>query len=260
MYRNSRVIAFISIVLSLTGCVTTGDSSSMGKDYTNEQLLVSSGNHQELVKLYKQQLLVKDDVDTRIKLVRAYIDVKDYESAIFNVQPLLNRDQVTADTYFLYGKALFGLNEKDKAREVLRHAIKLNPNHGEALNLLGVIAANSGDYIVARQRFIQARQRMFDDVTVKNNLAMVDLIEGRYESAVEKLTPLLSMANPSEKVKSNLALAYAKLGRFEQFCQLLNDSKLTKADTKEIYDQLVKIEVKEFSGPPKFLAGDSKKL
>ncbi len=261
MLRSYNLITIMMILL-LNGCSSTGNDMSTNSrhKYSNEQLLISSGNHQELIKLYKQQFLDKDSDETRMKLVRSYIETKDFESAIFYIQPLIDSEAVSADAYFLYGKAKFGLNEYDQASMALNKAIVIDPNHGEALNLLGVLAAYQNNYVLARQRFVQAREKMIDDVKIKNNLAMVDLIDGHYQAAVEKLIPLLSLPEPSVKVKSNLAFAYAKLGMFDQFERLLSDSNLTQSDTKNIFQQLIKIELKEFEGPPEFLAADSERM
>lgn len=258
MYKQVQVCLLLVSML-ITGCVA-GNSTSEKPKYTNKQLVESSGNSQELIKLYKKELLDKDTADTRVKLVSSYIDTKDYESAIFYLQPLIGSDKPNAEAYFLYGKAKFGLNEQSQAQLALQKAIQLNPNHGEALNLYGVIAAYNGDYVQARNYFVQARQRMIDDVTVKNNLAMVDLIEGKYEAAVDKLTPLLAQGTSSPKVRSNLAFAYAKLGQFSQFSQLLADAKYTSADIKQIYRELSNVELIAFEGPPDFLAGESNQL
>jgi tight adherence protein D len=258
MFKQGQLCLLLVSVL-LTGCVA-GSATTEKPKYTNKQLVESSGNSQELIKLYKKELLAKDTPETRVKLVSSYINTKDYESAIFYLQPLIGSDKPNAEAYFLYGKAKFGLNEQSQAQLALQKAIRLNPNHGEALNLYGVISAYNGDYVQARNYFVQARQRMIDDVTVKNNLAMVDLIEGKYEAAVDKLTPLLAQGNSSPKVRSNLAFAYAKLGQFTQFSQLLADAKYTSADIKQIYRELTNVELIAFEGPPDFLAGESNQL
>jgi tight adherence protein D len=260
MYKNyARLSLVATIIILLSGCVS-GSSTTEKPKYTNKQLIESSGNNQELIKLYKQELLSSDTPETRVKLVHSYIKTKDFESAIFYIQPLIGSDKPNAEAYFLYGKAKFGLNELSQAQIALQKAIQLDPNHGDALNLYGVISAYNGDYVQARKYFVQARQRMIDDVTVKNNLAMVDLIEGKYESAVDKLTPLLAQGNSSPKVRSNLAFAYAKLGQYQQFAQLLADVKITAADMKQIYQQLANVELIAFEGPPDFLAADSNQL
>ncbi|MGX9418276.1 tetratricopeptide repeat protein [Vibrio sp. WJH972] len=255
---DTRAILSILTIILLVGCTSTSDVER--PRYTNEQLLESSGNDQELIKLYKQELLVEDSVTTRLKLVHSYIQTRDFESAIFYVQPLIEGEETSADAYFLYGKAKFGLNAMTEAQRSLQKAIKLDPNHGETLNLLGVIAAYGGDYFHARSYFVKARQRMIDDVTIKNNLAMIDLIEGQYESAVEKLTPLLGQDNVSQKVKSNLAFAYAKLSLYPQFSQLLEDAKLTEVEKRQVFHELAEIELIAFEGPPDFLAGEINRL
>lgn len=248
-----KSIVWMTIVcVLLVGCVpaNTSHNNNSGKKtkYTNESLLENSGNNQELIKLYKNELKNKEDKKTRLKLVRTYILVKDYESAIFTVTPLLEKSK-NAEVYYYYGKAKYGLRMKDEAWDALQKSYALDSKNGKTLNLLGVISCDQGNYYDARVWFLKARSQLFDDVTVKNNLAMLDLIEGKYEAVIEKLSPLVVQPNSSPKVKANLAIAYAKLGRFDEFEQLLKNDRYTDADMKAIYHQLSQVEFKSSEGP-----------
>jgi tight adherence protein D len=239
----------------ITGCVSSKSLRPNATYKNNEAMLISSGNNQELIRLYKQQLGVKEDHTIRTKLVAAYIEVKDFESALFYITPLLDASPNSSRINALDGKALFGLKAWDKSEIALMKSYRTDPHNGDVLNLLGLISSYKGNYEQARDYFKSARENMYNDVTVKNNLAMIDIIEGKYQAAVEKLTTLSTTENADPKVRSNLALAYAKLGRFEAFQGLLAETKYSAEEQKEIFYQLSTVELRELEGPPDYLAG-----
>jgi tight adherence protein D len=250
-----KLVCSLISILIITGCVSSQPLIPNASYKNNEAMLISSGNNLELIRLYKQQLALKEDQATRTKLVAAYIEVKDFESALFYISPLLEANPSSARINALDGKAQFGLKAWDKAEIALTKSYQIDQHNGDVLNLLGLISSYKGNYEQARGYFKSARENMYNDVTVKNNLAMIDIIEGKYQAAVEKLTTLSAGENADPKVRSNLALAYAKLGRFEAFQGLLADTKYSEEEQKSIFYQLSTVELRELEGPPDYLAG-----
>jgi len=60
--------------------------------------------------------------------------------------------------YGLMGSAYLILQEKDKAEEIFRQAIALNPNYPHALNNLGILAADDGRIAEAEGLFLRAKE------------------------------------------------------------------------------------------------------
>ena len=248
---NGKALAVGLFSLLLCGCALNGNAPRHTSDsrYSSEQVLRTSGNHQELIKLYKTQLKEKESADVRLKLVSTYLDSKDYESALFYVEPLLKQNPPLAQAYFLAGKAHYSLGQIDDAVSLLTRAAQLDEKNGEIENLLGVAMSIRGDFDKAREWFTLARQNMYSDMVVKNNLAMLDLIEGQCIRAANRLLPLVNQENASKKVWHNLALAYAQCDMKTEFTQLLSEEKYTQKEIDAIYLQLAHAEFKQLEGP-----------
>ncbi|MGH7405074.1 MAG: O-antigen ligase family protein, partial [Candidatus Methylomirabilales bacterium] len=60
--------------------------------------------------------------------------------------------------YGLMGSVYLILQEKDKAEEIFRQAIALNPNYPHALNNLGILAADDGRIAEAEGLFLRAKE------------------------------------------------------------------------------------------------------
>ncbi|MGL5653930.1 MAG: tetratricopeptide repeat protein [Vibrio sp.] len=219
-------ILLLSLML-LTGCSSLLPLDSASKpatqnygqplEFDEEQLLIKTNNQAGLIALYKRQLQQQQNPTTRFKLAQAYFDSGDPESTLFTLAPLtsgstaLPRDEL----FFLQGRAQYQLNLAEPAHESLLAALQANPDSGKTLNLIGILYAQQGERVKARASFNRARELMFDDVTIKNNLALLDIFEQDYQSAAARLLPIYLNGQADQTVTANLALAMAQIGSYE---------------------------------------------
>tara|TARA_Y100001960_G_C14779039_1_gene885287 strand:+ start:1586 stop:2347 length:762 start_codon:yes stop_codon:yes gene_type:complete len=204
--------------LVLVGCVsTTTPDSTLNK----ESLLLQAQNYSELVGFYKSELSKNDTPETRIKLARSYLKIKDADSALFTLQPLVSQKIVSAEALSVNASALYELGEFKQGLNDIERAKELDPGNAEILNLSGLLYSANGDYNKARMMFNLARSNFYDDITIKNNLAVLDIIEGHYLDAVQRLMPIYTNEQADAQVQANLMLALAKLGNFEYLRTML---------------------------------------
>ena len=223
------ILLSLIILAGLTGCATTSSSQkeqvSQSTFESKEEMLSQTGNLAQLVQLYKNRLQESDSQEIRIKLIEAYLAEKDYESAAFYLDRLREKQQASdqpgqpddtlqAKIDLLQARVLLEQSKPEKASELVLRAIEKKGNYPEAENLMGLIQADLGDLVKAREYFNLARQHYYDDAVVKNNLAVLDLIEEEYQAAADKLQPLYQKGLADEKITANLVFAYAKLGNY----------------------------------------------
>ena len=236
-----------SLLLSLFlfGCVS---NNSGGFDpNTKEKLLLSGKNYQKLISFYKEQLVKKEDKDIRIKLIQAYVELGDFNSAIFYLEPLLKRQEIEYKVNLLAGKSYLNTGDIDRALEYLGKANQQQPTSAEVLNLLGISDCYKGNFYAAKQRFSQARIYMDDDLTVKNNLALVAILQQHYFTAKDLLESLYyTGAKNDRRVKANLAIVYAKLGNRRAFSELTKG--LTDEQQNQVFARLKNMEVADVKG------------
>ncbi|WP_025673479.1 tetratricopeptide repeat protein [Salinivibrio socompensis] len=237
--KQPRCWALVAVcIVGLVGCA--GAQPPEKKTLTNEQVLESSGNDREIIGLYKRELKQKESAQTRIKLVKRYLHIKDYDSAGFYLSPLLQKreqdGQPTSEVRLLAGKVAMGLERWQTAVSQLKEVQQRDPNNSESANLLGILAARKGDLVDARQWFNQARMNMADDRTIKNNLALIDVLEENFTGALRRLKPLPELSELSDKTRITLSLIYAKTNQRSAF-----DVLTPNMDNKErigLYQQL----------------------
>jgi len=241
-----RILSLTSgLLILLAGCAQTAQNNYQS---INERVLVASQNPDALIVHYKQQLNneLNQQVNqektpcTRFLLAQAYFDKADFEASLFhlNIVNKINASQTiqssleqqtctddkqrfTAKVALLMAKDHYQLNQNEQALAIIERMQNLQPMPGEALNLHGVLLSEEGDYSGARYAFNLARAQLYNDTIVNNNLAILDIVEQRYQQAITKLLPLFNSKPKDKRIKANLVLAMAKNQQFQPFKALL---------------------------------------
>lgn len=219
MIRKPFYIVLV-LLISLVGCQSAPSPDSEQQDEIASMEKVK--NYDGLISYYKSEL-EKGSKDPQIKekLAWAYFHKGDLESADFYVQHLQKEGVKNPSLYQLEGQVFDAKNDTDNAIGAYLDSIKSGNQSGQVHVLLGVSYTKAGSYKEAYKQLNEARLRGYDDVVIKNNLAMIYMANGDYQKAVEMLTPILK-ENPSNKiVKANLAIALMKVQQVDAARKLL---------------------------------------
>jgi Flp pilus assembly protein TadD len=123
--------------------------------------------------------------------------------------------------YQLEGQVFDAKNDVENAIAAYLASIEAGNTTGQIHVLLGVSYTKVGRFNEAYQELNRARLRGYDDVVVKNNIAMIQMANGEYQQAIETLAPVLK-EDPSNKiVKANLAIALMKTQQIDSAKKLL---------------------------------------
>ncbi|WP_299141538.1 lipopolysaccharide assembly protein LapB [uncultured Vibrio sp.] len=214
-------IGFILLTLSvLAGCQSApsqqdlqlGDVTSMEK----------VNNYDGLISYYKSQLEQgSEDPKVKEKLAWAYFHKGDIESADFYVQHLQKEGFENPNLYQLEGQVFDAKNDIGSAITAYLASIEAGNRTGQIHVLLGVSYTKVGKYDEAQQQLNQARLRGYDDVVVKNNIAMIQMANGEYQQAIQTLAPVLKEDPANKTVKANLAIALMKTQQIDSAKKLL---------------------------------------
>ena len=214
----------ISIVLLtlgiLAGCQSTSSQQSQVQDDVTNMEKVK--NYDGLISHYKSMLEQgSQDPQVKEKLAWAYFHKGDIESANFYVQHLQEEGVETPSLYQLAGQVFDAKNDTTSAISAYLSSIKSGNSSGQVHVLLAVSYTKAGQYDAAYQELNNSRLRGYDDVAIKNNIAMIHMANGEYEQAIAMLTPVLK-DNPGNKViKANLAIALIKTQQVDAARKLL---------------------------------------
>ncbi|WP_067100854.1 tetratricopeptide repeat protein [Marinomonas atlantica] len=232
-----KLVPILFGVLLLVGCASSGKNSSMA--LSEEEFLALSANNTRLIELYKDRLREQDSPDTRLKLAKVYLDTGDNESSLFTLSSLIKSNAGNSEAFYLQGVAQYNLGQLRQAENSLNIAINKDDDSAKAVNMMGVVKAELGHLAPARQQFNKAREMMYDDLVVKNNLALLDMLEGKYQDAAVRLMPIY-LNNPDRadpKLKANLAIILSKMGSFETLRRVYGD-KYTDTQLFDIFNDL----------------------
>lgn len=220
-----KVNCLISIALC---CVLTACSSSQISSIDNNQefkskeaLLKNANDNNKLIALYKQELASNDNYDTRLKLVNTYLEVGDIDSADFHLERMSAPEDRSAELDFLKARVKFEQDDPQQALVYGKRSLEKRPDFAEVENLLGLVFVRLGKFESAREHFLRARELLYEDVVISNNLAVMDILEADYQRAITRLEPVYKNGQADKQVVSNLVLAYAKVGDFVQVKALL---------------------------------------
>ena len=217
---GKRICIVLLTLGILAGCQSTSSQQSQTQDDVTNMEKVK--NYDGLISHYKS-MLKQGSQDTKIKekLAWAYFHKGDIESANFYVQHLQKEGVETSSLYQLAGQVFDAKNDTTSAISAYLSSIKSGNSSGQVHVLLAVSYTKAGQYDAAYQELNNARLRGYDDVVIKNNIAMIHMANGEYEQAIAMLTPVLK-DNPGNKViKANLAIALIKTQQVEAARKLL---------------------------------------
>ena len=217
---GKRICIVLLTLGILAGCQSTSSQQSQTQDDVTNMEKVK--NYDGLISHYKSMLEQgSQDPQVKEKLAWAYFHKGDIESANFYVQHLQKEGVETPSLYQLAGQVFDAKNDTTSAISAYLSSIKSGNSSGQVHVLLAVSYTKAGQYDAAYQELNNARLRGYDDVVIKNNIAMIHMANGEYEQAIAMLTPVLK-DNPANKViKANLAIALIKTQQVEAARKLL---------------------------------------
>ncbi|EEY46001.1 tetratricopeptide repeat protein [Vibrio mimicus] len=217
---------FIGVIL-LTAC-----SSVSNELRTKEELLVNSGESQQLIEFYKAN--IKDVPEYKVKLVNAYLDAKDTKSAelytnTYNSSDLNEPKYILSLARLNYEKGSF-----DKSSALLEQYRQEGGDNHEYHLMMGKIFAQQKKYSAAIEHFEESRKQGASDRDALNNIAVVHLIQGNDAEAMDILYRLYSETPQDEKIRSNLIVAAVNASRPDVALEVLKYNSTEEQARKQL--------------------------
>ncbi|MBL4828533.1 MAG: hypothetical protein JKY55_01360 [Aliivibrio sp.] len=226
----TKNVLILSFVLLMAGC--SGGDARYADFERKESLLLQTSNHGKLIDHYKTEIRVADTTELRIKLADTYLKSGDPESALFTLSSLTDEKENNHQVLLIEAHALYEQGKIQPALWKAQSALELSENNAEMENLIGMIYAANQQLFQARHYFTLAREHFYDDITVKNNLAVLDILEQDYQTAVHRLLPIYLKGEADDQTESNLVLALVRKGDYAYANTILS----TKYNGQEIAD------------------------
>ncbi len=134
-------------------------------------LLFNDGRIEESKEQYRQTVdLEPDNLEARNNLGYLYLRTGQPLQAEDQFRSALAEDSLGPDLVFGMASSLMKQNKFPEAERYLEQSLKLNPNHAEALNLMGQLRENQGKHTEALSLFQRAVDADSGSVPAKANL------------------------------------------------------------------------------------------
>jgi tetratricopeptide (TPR) repeat protein len=169
----------------------------------------------------------------------AKFDETDVESQTAGLTCHKNGDQ-TVSNLLKQGEQLYYDNNIEKAKDVFKEILSINPNHVETINNLGVLAFQQGDLEHAVFMFEQAYSIKQDYVESIENMGKCFEAKGKYHKAIEWFERSLSLGEKSVETLNSMGNCYVQLENLSKARKAYLES-LRIDNTQENITELLRI-------------------
>ncbi len=118
------------------------------------------------------------------------------------------------------GRLALDMGRLDIAQQTLKVAEAQGVRDWKTLSAQGTLRAKQGQHAEAQQYFLAALQQEPDAVSVINNLALSYALDGKADKSEELLRKAVASGHDDKRVRQNLALVLGLQGKFEEARQV----------------------------------------
>jgi tetratricopeptide (TPR) repeat protein len=195
-------------------------------------------------------------------LAYSYLQKNDFEHAAEHLEKAAAADAADPEVHY-YNAMVISQRTGDSARSraELAKAVQLNPNYAEALAMLGVMEAQSGNKKDALQYVLRAVQQEPRNEFYLSNLVFVQLQNEMYDEAEPNLRILATSQNPgiAQNARQNLqGLEQMKRWKQEQALRMKEDEERSAKAAKEYDDDVA--QYKSATGKSGDSSGTTKRI
>ena len=209
-FFNHFMLLGVTLLL-LSGCINRQQTSAAEFPH-REEMLLKLKNYNELIAMYRNRLNNDDTPASRLKLSHYYYLAGDYQSSLHYLQPLNRSNDARVD--ILQVKNMIALGDYGPALNVADRVLQHQPDSAEACNLRGVALALTGRLGEGKRSIEKSRELFIADEIAINNLAMIEIIAGRYQEAAGLLLPHYLRGKKQSEILHNLVLSLVKSGQW----------------------------------------------
>ena len=118
------------------------------------------------------------------------------------------------------GRLALDMGRLDIARQTLKVAEAQGVRDWKTLSAQGTLRAKQGQHAEAQQYYLAALQEQPDAVSVINNLALSYALDGKADKSEELLHKAVASGHDDKRVRQNLAMVLGLQGKFEEARQV----------------------------------------
>ncbi|MDO4519075.1 MAG: tetratricopeptide repeat protein [Eubacteriales bacterium] len=153
-------------------------------------------SYDEAADYFQKSFAENTDHDTAIEIYQAYVEKGMEADGTAYLEASLNTSPKTAEDYYDRGRVYYYMDDYNQAQQELITAV--NQGSTEAMLLLGSVYLARNDTSNARAMYLQYVSEEGNAAKGYNGLAMCDIEDGNYSSALQNIQMGLENASTSE--------------------------------------------------------------
>lgn len=209
-------------IIILSCFVLFACSSINNELLTKERLLVNSSQSEQLIEFYKVNLSKVPEY--KVKLINLYLDKKDKKSAELYINTYGKDDLDEPEVILTLSRLEYIKSNYSSSKKYLDNYLDEGGSKSEYYLLNGKILAQQNQYDLAIESFDNSKKNGASDREANNNIAVVNMLQGKHEQAMETLYGLFAIDPNDEKIRSNLMMASIRAQRPDVTLEVLKFS------------------------------------
>jgi Flp pilus assembly protein TadD len=225
-------ISLLAISLSLAGCIRGSDPTAAVDGSARSQ----DALHAQAESLQKRYSANPGDKTISLNYAHVLTALDEKNQAAAVLQAALVKSPKDRDLLAAFGKALVDTGDYNQALEVLSRAHSPDRPDWHVLSAEGIASDSVGQHDRAQGLYLAALKIEPDDPTLMSNLGLSYALARKLPDAERVLTQAADSPRATPKVRQNLALVLALEGRFDNALQMLRHDLSPTDAAKNIAD------------------------
>ena len=238
-YRAAAYLKTKSYEEALTDCQALAEGYDMDADlyFLSGEVALAMDSYEEAASYFEQAYGEDATYDMAIRIYAVYLEQDMEADGTRYLEAALSGEAKNAQDHCDRGRVYYYMDDYDNASEELKQAI--DGGNTEAMALLGMVYMEQKDTANARSMFQQYVSQAENGAKGYNGLALCDIADGDYDSALSNISSALTFAE-GEELKSllfNEMTVYEKKLDFatakqkaEEYLELYPDDKTMKKE------------------------------
>jgi tetratricopeptide (TPR) repeat protein len=147
-----------------------------------------------------------------------------YDSAAHNFELALSANPENIETHINLGTVCLFQKKFEDAKSMGKKALFLDSASADAMNLLGMVYMNQGDYQISMEYFNDGLRISPDNSYLLNNKGFAQLMTGEYDQALANINESISINHENPWAYRNKGIWYLKTGDFDSAIRLFQQS------------------------------------
>lgn len=181
--------------------------------YLRGRLNLKNGDTKAAKNDFNRAVSIAPDYDLYINIYKLYRDEDRSGDGSVYLEQALEEASRNMDDYYSRGLVNYYLQNYEEAKNMLIQALRLDPDDAGSVYLLGQVYLASDDVANARAVYREHADSAKGAARAYNGLALCDMAEGEYESALENIKKGLDLEDPeaAQGLLYNEIVVYEKM-------------------------------------------------